>query len=222
MEAFEAEVQKLIECGFIREEWHPNWVANVVPVLKKNEKIQVCIDFQDLNIACSKDEFSLPIKDVMIDNTCDFERMSFMDDFSGYNQIKMYPEDEKYTSFRTPLGVFCCTVMPFGLKNAGATYQCAMSTIFRDHLQKTVECYLDDIAIKSHYKNNHLHDLKMMFDLMRAHQLKMNPTKSFLGVSSSKFLGFIITSKRIHLDPDKIKAIQDMQPLKNLKEFRGL
>jgi len=157
--------------------------------------------------------------DVMIDNTCDFEWVSFMDGFSGYNQIKMYPDDEKHTSFRTPLGVFCYTVMPFGLKNAGATYQRAMSTIFRDHLRKTVECYVDDIAIKSCDKNSHLHDLRTMFDLMRVHQLKMNPTKSFLGVSSGKFLGFIVTFKGIHLDPDKIKAIQDMQPPENLKEL---
>ena len=70
----------------------------------------------------------------MIDNTCGFERMSFMDSFSGYNQIKMYQGDEKHTSFRIPLGVYCNTVMPFGLKNAGATYQRAMSTIFRDHI----------------------------------------------------------------------------------------
>ena len=100
--------------------------------------------------------------------------------------------------------------MSFSLKNAGATYQHAMSTIFPDHLQKTVECYVDDIAIKSHDKNNHLHDLRTMLDLMRAHQLKMNSTKSFLGVSSGKFLKFIVTSKGIHLDPDKIKTIQDM------------
>ena len=110
----------------------------------------------------------------MIDNTCGFEMMSFMDDFSGYNQIKMYPKDEKYTSFWTPSGVFYYTVMPFGLKNAGAAYQRAMSTIFCDHLRKTVECYVDDIVIKSCDKNNHLHNLRTMFDLMRAHQLKMN------------------------------------------------
>jgi len=79
-----------------------------------------------------------------------------MDGFSGYNQIKMYPEDEKYTSFRTPLGVYCYTVMTFGLKNARTTYQRAMSTIFRDHLRKTVECYVDNIAIKSRDKNDHL------------------------------------------------------------------
>ena len=85
-----------------------------------------------------------------------------------------------------------------------------------------VECYVDDIAIKIRDKNNHLCDLKIVFDIMRAYQLKMNQTKSFLGVSSGKFLRFIVTLKRIHLDPDKVKAIQSMQPPKNLKELRGL
>ena len=141
MEAIEAEVHKLTTCGFIREEQYPNWVANIVLVLKKNGKFWICIDYRDLNTACPKDEFSLPITDVMIDNTCGFKRITFMDGFSGYNQIKMYPEDEKHTSFRISLGVYCCTVMPFGLKNAGATYQRVMNTIFRDHLRKTVECH---------------------------------------------------------------------------------
>ena len=78
MEAIETEVHKLIECGFIRKEQHLNCVANIVPVLKKNGKIWVCINFRDLNIACPKDDFSLPITDVMIDNMCGFERISFI------------------------------------------------------------------------------------------------------------------------------------------------
>ena len=94
MEAIESEVKKIIDSGFIRKEQHPNWVANIIPVPKKNEKIWICIDYHDLNATCPTDEFSLLITDVMIDNTCDFERMSFMDGFSGYNQIKMYLEDE--------------------------------------------------------------------------------------------------------------------------------
>jgi len=85
----------------------------------------------------------------MIDSTCGFERMSFMDGFSGYNQIKMYPDNKKHTSFRTPLRVYCYTVMPFGLKNVGATYQRAMNAIFHKHIHKKVECYIDDIAVKS-------------------------------------------------------------------------
>jgi len=99
MEAIKIEVHKLIECGFIQEEQHSDWVANIVRILKKNEKIRVYIDFWDLNIAHPKDEFLLPITDVMIDNTCAFKRMSFMNGFSGYKQIKMYPDDKKHTSF---------------------------------------------------------------------------------------------------------------------------
>src|SRR5256886_12193446 len=103
----------------------------------------------------------------MIDNTCGFERMSFMDGFSGYNQIKMFPADEKHTSFRTPLGVYYYTVMPFGLKNAGATYQRAMDKIFRPYIRRTVEYYVDDIAVTSHRHANHLTDLREVFDVMR-------------------------------------------------------
>jgi len=76
----------------------------------------------------------------MIDNTYEFERMSFMDGFSRYNQIKMYHDDEKHTSFRTPLGVYCYIMMPFGLRNVRKTYQRAMNIIFYEHICKTVEC----------------------------------------------------------------------------------
>src|SRR4051812_20080819 len=102
----------------------------------------------------------------MIDNTCGFEHMSFMDGFSGYNRIKMYPADEKHSSFRTPLGVYCYRVMLFGLKNAEATYQRAMDKIFRPYIRKTVECYVDDIAVKSRHHANLLTDLREVFDAM--------------------------------------------------------
>jgi len=111
MKAIESKVKKLIDSDFVKEEQHPDWVANIVHLPKKNEKIRICIDFRDLNTACPKDEFCLPITDVIIDNKCGFKRMSFTDEFLGYNQIKMYPEDEKHTSFRTPLEVCCYTVM---------------------------------------------------------------------------------------------------------------
>ena len=148
METIEFEVKKLIDSEFVREEQYPDWVSNIVPVPKKNEKIRICIDFHDLNAASPKEEFSLSIIDVMIDNTCGFERMSFMDNFSGYNQIKMYPEDKKYTSFRMPLGVYCYTVIPFRLKNMGVIYQRAMNIIFHEHIHKTVEFYVDDSSGK--------------------------------------------------------------------------
>ena len=102
MEAIKWEIKKLIDSDLVREEQHLDWVANIVLVPKKNGKIWIYIDYRVLNVACLKDEFSLPITDVMINNKCDFERMSSMDGFSGYNQIKMYPDDEKHT-FRSIL-----------------------------------------------------------------------------------------------------------------------
>ena len=94
-----------------------------------------------------------------------------------------------------PQGVYCYTVMPFGLKNVGATYQQAMNTIFHEHIRKTVECYMDDIAGKNHAKGDHIADMKRVFNIIRAHQLKMNPTKSFLGVANGKFLGLLLHPK---------------------------
>ena len=89
MEAIKSEVKKLIDPSFNREEQHPEWVAIIVPVPKKNRKIQICINYHDLNAACPKDKFSLPIRNVIIDNMCAFERMPFMNGFSEYNQITM-------------------------------------------------------------------------------------------------------------------------------------
>ena len=96
-----------------------------------------------------------------------------------------------------------------------------MNEIFHEHICKTVECYIDDITVKSYVKGDHIVDLKTVFDIMWAHQLKMNP-KSFLGVTNGKFLGFVVTSKEIHLNPEKVCAIQEIQPPRNLRELRGL
>jgi len=98
-------------------------------------------------------------------------------------------------------------MMPFGIKNAVVTYQNVMNTIFYKHIRKTVECYVDDITVKSRNKGDHIANLKRVFDIMRTHQLKMNQNKSFLGVGSGRFLGFVITSKAIHLDPEIVCTI---------------
>lgn len=127
----------------------------------------------------------------------------------------------KHTFFWISLEIYYCTVIPFGLKKARATYQRAVTLIFCDLLQKNIEeCYVDDVAVKNRDKNNHTKNLQIIFNWMRAHQLKMNPTKSCLEVSSGKFLRFVVTSKEIHLDPNKIKATQNMQPIRNIKELQ--
>ncbi|EOY03309.1 H0502G05.11 protein [Theobroma cacao] len=158
------EINKLLKVGFIKPIHYPTWLANVVPVKKKNGTIRVCVDFRDLNKACPKDDFPLPNIDTLVDATVGHEMFSFMDGFSGYNQIKMAREDAEKTAFRTPFGNFYYTVMPFGLKNAGATYQRAMTAIFHDMMHDFMEDYVDDIVVKSKKAFNHFEDLKKEMD----------------------------------------------------------
>ena len=158
------EVNKLIEAGFIREVKYPTWIANIVPVRKKNGQLRICVDFRDLNDACPKDDFPLPVTKLMVDSTTGHEALSFMDCNAGYNQIQMAPEDQEATAFSTPKGIFCYKVMPFGLKNAGATYQRAMQNIFDDMLYKTIECYVDDLLVKFKKKCDHILDLRSVFE----------------------------------------------------------
>ena len=107
----------------IQEVLYPQWLFNTVVVKKKNRKWRVCVDFTDLNKACPKDPFPLPKIDQLVDSMAGHERMSFLDAFQGYHQIALRKEDQEKTAFITPRGVFFYKVMPFRLKNAGATYQ---------------------------------------------------------------------------------------------------
>ncbi|KAM2880900.1 hypothetical protein COP2_014036 [Malus domestica] len=195
-----AEIDKLIEASFIRKVQYPKWISNIVIVLKKSGQIRVCVDFRDLNDVCPNDDFPLPIIEITVDSTTGHEALSFIDGSSGYNQIRMALEDEELTAFRTPKCIYCYKVMPFGLKNAGATYQRAMQKIFNDMLHKNVECYVDDVVVKTKKRSNHLNDLRVVFERLRKYNLKMNPLKCAFGVTSGKFLGFIVKHRGIELD----------------------
>ena len=166
--------------------------------------------------------FPLPITEIMVDATTGHEALSFMDGSSGYNQIRMVLSDEEMIAFRTLKEIYCYKVMPFGLKNAGATYQRAMQKVFDDMLHKYVECYVDDLVVKSKRRQDHLKDLKVMFDRLRKYQLRMNPLKYAFGVTSGKFLGFIVRHRGIEIDQSKIDAIQKMPRPKSLHDLRSL
>ena len=120
--AINEKVGKLLQAKAIREVEYPEWLANVVLIKKANCKWRLCIDFTDINRACLKDSFPLPRIDLIVDATAGHELLSFMDAFPSYNQISMDPRDQEKTSFVTGQGTYCYRVMPFGLKNAGATY----------------------------------------------------------------------------------------------------
>ena len=216
------EIQKLIDIGSVREVNYPDWLANVVVVRKKNGKWRICIDFTDLNKACPKDSFPLPHIDMLVDATAGHELLSFMDAFSGYNQILMHPDDQEKTSFITERGTFCYKVMPFGLKNAGATYQRLVNQMFADMLGKSMEVYIDDMLVKSLAAADHLNHLEQSFQVLEKYNMKLNPAKCSFGVSSGKFLGYLVTKRGVEANPDQIRSIQNIQSPKSIKDVQRL
>ena len=195
---------------------YPEWLANVV--LVKKAKWRLCIDFTDVNRACLKDSFPLPRIDLIVDATAGHELLSFMDAFSGYNQISMDPDDQEKTSFVTGQGTYCYRVMPFGLKNAGPTYQRLVNKMFQKQIGTTMEVYIDDMLVNSTIAELHIAHMFEVFQILREYNMKLNPAKCAFGVSAGKFLGFIVNNIGIEANPDKIKAVLDMPPPSGIKE----
>ncbi|KAL0293880.1 UNVERIFIED_CONTAM: Transposon Ty3-I Gag-Pol polyprotein, partial [Sesamum radiatum] len=185
-------------------------------------KWRMCIDFRDLNKACPKDYYLLPRIEKLVDSTSGCELLSMMDTSQGYHQIMLAPEDHKRVSFITSDGTFCYITMLFGLKNARATYQRLVDKIFRPQLGRNMEVYIDDMLVKSKKAHDHVEDLNETFAVLRRYRLKLNPGKYAFGVSGGRFLGFIVTERGIEANRDKIKAILDMGPPKNINEVQRL
>ena len=135
--------------------------------------------------------------------------------------IMMAPEDMEKTTFVTQWGTFCYKVMPFGLKNAGETYQRLMVALFHDMIHHEIEVYIDDMIARSQTEEENLDHLQKLFDRLKTYKLKLNPNKCTFRVRSGKLLGFIVNDKGIQVDPAKVKAIQDMPAPRTKKEVRG-
>ncbi|KAJ0885315.1 putative nucleotidyltransferase, Ribonuclease H [Helianthus annuus] len=197
-------------------------VANVVVVQKKNGKWRVCVDFTDLNKACPKDPFPLPHIDSMVDATAGHELLTFMDASSGFQQIQMEPPDQEDTAFMTPTGIYCYIAMPFGLRNAGATYQRLVNMMFKDQIGQTMEVYIDDMVVKSIKAEDHLRDMEEAFDILDKYNMKLNPSKCHFGVKAGKFLGSMVTKRGIEASPEQIKALVNIKSPANAKDVQRL
>ena len=148
-------------------------------VPKKDKSWRLCVDFKDLNKACPKDPFPLPRIDQIIDATAGHESLCFLDAYSGYHKINMAESDQAATAFITPYGPFCFNTMPFGLKNAGATYQRMIQTCLEKQIGKTVESYVEDVVVKTKHVDSLMDDLGLTFDNLRTYDIKLNPEKCF-------------------------------------------
>jgi hypothetical protein len=132
------------------------------------------------------------------------------------------PADQEKTEFITPRGIYYYRVMPFGLKNAGATYQRMITKMFAEQLGKIVEVYIDDMVIKSIFAEDHLCDMRAVFNILRRHRLKLNASKCAFGVGSGKFLRFMVTQRGIEANSDQITAILNLKTSRTVREVQRL
>ncbi|XP_071933287.1 uncharacterized protein [Coffea arabica] len=221
-EVVRSEVGKLLEAKIVKEVYYPTWLANPVLVKKEEKAWRMCVDFTDLNKACPKDCYPLPRIDQLVDSTAGYEIFCFLDAFKGYHQIALDEEDQEKTSFITEDGTYCYVTMPFGLKNAGATYQRLVNKLFRNQIGRNLEVYVDDMLVKSRTQEQFISDLREIFEILRHSRMRLNPKKCTFGVMSGKFLGYMISKEGVRANPDKIKAIMDMAPPRNIKEVQCL
>jgi hypothetical protein len=167
-EAIKKELAKLLAAGFIKEVYHPEWLDNPVLVLKKNDnEWRMCVDYTDLNKHCPKDPFALPCINQVIDSTAGCVLLCFLYCYSGYHQIALKEEDQIKMVFIIPFGAYAYTTMPFGLKNAGVTYQRAIQLCLADQLHRDVEAYVDDVIIKTRSHDEFISDLEETFNSLR-------------------------------------------------------
>jgi hypothetical protein len=217
----EKEVKKLLDAKIIVPLRYSDWVANLVPVRKKNGEIRLCVDFRNLNKSSLKDNYPLPKMDHVLEKVVGATRMSMIDGFSGYNQIAVCESDKEKTAFTTPWGTFMYDKMPFGLMNAGATFQRAMDIAFVGERDKFVVIYLDDLTVFSKSDEDHIIHLKQTFEKCRKYGLSLNLKKSHFAMQEGKLLGHIVSRDGIRIDPSRVEAIQTLAVPRNIKEIQS-
>ncbi|GJR52188.1 reverse transcriptase domain-containing protein [Tanacetum coccineum] len=216
------EVAEWLKAGIVRSVKYPTWISNPVLVKKADESWQMCIDFKNINPVCPKDYYPLPEIDSKIEAVMGFPFKCFLDAYKGYHQVQMVEEDEEKTAFYTDQGTYCYTKMPFGLKNAGATYQRLVDGAFQSEIGRNLEAYVDDMVIKSKYEREMLADIAKIFDNLQRINMKLNPKKCSFGVKEGKFLGYMVTSEGIRANPAKTKDIAEIQSPRTWGEMQSL
>nr|KYP58838.1 Transposon Ty3-G Gag-Pol polyprotein [Cajanus cajan] len=182
----------------------------------------MCTDYTNLNKACPKDAYPFPNIDRLVDGAAGHKLLTFLDAYSGYNQIRMHPQDEVKTTFITESTNYCYRVMPFDLKNAGATYQRLMDKIFKFQIDKNLEVYVDDMVVKSNDLSTHKDDLAEVFQQLRKHNMMLNPEKCIFDIAGGKFLGFMLSARSIEANLDKCQTVIGMRSPHNIKEVQKL
>ena len=168
------------------------------------------MDFRNLNRASDKDNYPVPPMEQLLQMVSGSELFSLLDGFSGYNQVLLAEEDRLKTMFRTKRGTFSYRRMPFGLINAGATFHRDMDIAFCGLIGRSAVVYLDDITIFSKKREEHAFHLRQIFEHCRNYGISLNPKKCVFTVTEGKLLGHIVSKTGISIDPERVKAIEQI------------
>ncbi|GJZ33431.1 putative reverse transcriptase domain-containing protein [Tanacetum coccineum] len=224
MEELSTQLQELSDKGFIRPSSSP-WGAPVLFVKKKDGSFRMCIDYRELNKLTVKNRYPLPRIDDLFDQLQGSSVYSKIDLRSGYHQLRVRDEDIPKTAFRTRYGHYEFQVMPFGLTNAPAVFMDLMNRVCRPYLDKFVIVFIDDILIYSKTKEEHDVHLRLILELLKKEELYAKFSKCDFWLSKVQFLGHVIDSEGIHVDPAKIESIKDWESPKTpteIRQFLGL
>ena len=201
------------------------WASNIVLVRKKDGSSRCCVDYRQLNSATRKDAYPLPRIDACLDAIASAQWFSTFDLRSSYHQVKVNPGDNDKTAFICPRGMYRFRTMPFGLCNAGATFQRLIDIVMTGLNMDICVVYLDDIIVYSNGLGSHLNRLVTVFERLRSAGLKLKPEKCSLFQKSVSFLGHVISDRGISTDPQKIKAVMEWpapSSVRDVRSFLGL
>ncbi|GJT02213.1 putative reverse transcriptase domain-containing protein [Tanacetum coccineum] len=218
------QLKELSDKGFIRPSSSP-WGAPVLFVKKKDGSFRMCIDYRELNKLTVKNRYPLPRIDDLFDQLQGSSVYSKIDLRSGYHQLRVREEDIPKTAFRTRYGHYEFQVMPFGLTNAPAVFMDLMNRVCKPYLDKFVIVFIDDILIYSKNKQEHEEHLKIILELLKKEELYAKFSKCEFWIPKVQFLGHVIDSEGIHVDPAKIESIKDWTSPKSpteIRQFLGL
>jgi hypothetical protein len=213
------ELKKLLQAGFIWPIELIDWLLHIVLVKKKGgNKLRVCVDYRDLNACTFKDHFPLLFISTIVNEIAGKKLYSFMDGYSGYNQVSIAPKDWHKTTFTSPWGTFIYVVMPFGLCNASVTFQKVMTYVFSELLCKSMAVFIDDFSTQTS-REEHLEMLKACFQRCREVGISLNLEKVYLAVVQGVLLGYVVFKKGKKLDPNKVEVIINLQPPTIVKQI---
>ncbi|GKB52969.1 putative reverse transcriptase domain-containing protein, partial [Tanacetum coccineum] len=210
MKELSEQLKELSDKGFIRPSSSP-WGAPVLFVKKKDGSFRMCIDYRELNKLTVKNRYPLPRIDDLFDQLQGSSVYSKIDLRSGYHQLRVREEDIPKTAFRTRYGHYEFQVMPFGLTNAPAVFMDLMNRVCKPYLDKFIIVFIDDILIYSKSKQEHEEHLKIILELLKKEELYAKFSKCEFWIPKVQFLGHVIDSEGIHVDPAKIESIKSIK-----------